>query len=179
MRMNCWEKGYKTLYDVPETPDLAVIAVPPPAAPLPSGLRRRAFRAAVVITAGFAELGAEGGRLQDEMVTAARAAGMVLVGPNCNGIMSPWELYVDFPSYHVRRNLAVVCQSGGIVDGLARRSMIRGLGCKACAWRAATRRTCTWRITWPYLADDPRTNVILCYIEGFKDADRFYRIARG
>ena len=174
------KKAYKTLYDVPETPDLAVIAVPPPAAP--SAVRdcaEKGVRAAVVITAGFAELGAEGGRLQDEMVTAARAAGMVLVGPNCNGIMSPWEkLYVDFPSYHVPPgNLAVVCQSGGIVDGLARRSMIRGLGCSLCV-ASGNEADLHMEDYLAYLADDPRTNVILCYIEGFKDADRFYRIAR-
>ena len=174
------KKVYKTLEDVPETPDLAIIVVPPKAV-LASvqACTDKGIKAAVCITAGFAELGEEGSRLQDEMVITARAKGMVMVGPNCNGIMSPWEkLYVDFPSFHVPPgSIALVCQSGGIVDGLARKAMIKGLGCSLCV-ASGNEADLHMEDYLAYLADDLRTSVILCYIEGFKDAERFYRIVR-
>ena len=174
------KKVYKTLEDVPETPDLAVIAVPPKTVlAAVQACTDKGIKAAVCITAGFAELGEEGRRLQDEMVKTARAKGMVMVGPNCNGIMSPWEkLYVDFPSFHVPPgSIALVCQSGGIVDGLARQIMIKGMGCSLCV-ASGNEADLHMEDYLAYLADDPRTSVILCYIEGFKDADRFYRIVR-
>lgn len=174
------KKVYKTLEDVPETPDLAVIAVPPKSAlAAVQACTDKGIKAAVCITAGFAELGDEGRRLQDEMVKTARAKGMVMVGPNCNGVMSPWEkLYVDFPSFHVPPgSIALVCQSGGVVDGLARRIMIKGMGCSLCV-ASGNEADLHMEDYLAYLADDPRTSVILCYIEGFKDAGRFYRIAR-
>lgn len=174
------KKVYKTLAAVPETPDLAVIAVPPQAVlAAVRACTEKGIKAAVVITAGFAELGEAGRRLQDEMVKTARAGGMVMVGPNCNGIMSPWEkLYVDFPSFHVPPgHMAIVCQSGGVVDGLARRSMIKGLGCSLCV-ASGNEADLHMEDYLAYLAEDPRTKVILCYIEGFKDAQRFYRIVR-
>ena len=174
------KKVYKTLEDVPETPDLAVIAVPPKSAlAAVQACTDKGIKAAVCITAGFAELGEEGRRLQDDMIKTARAKGMVMVGPNCNGIMSPWEkLYVDFPSFHVPAgDIAVVCQSGGVVDGLARKIMIKGMGCSLCV-ASGNEADLHMEDYLAYLADDPRTRVILCYIEGFKDAERFYRIAR-
>ncbi len=174
------KKVYKTLEDVPETPDLAVIAVVPKAAlAAVQACTDKGIKAAVCITAGFAELGEEGRRLQDEMVKKARAHGMVMVGPNCNGIMSPWEkLYVDFPSFHVPPgSIALVCQSGGVVDGLARQLMIRGMGCSLCV-ASGNEADLHMEDYLTYLAEDPHTRAILCYIEGFKDAGRFYRIVR-
>ena len=173
-------KVYKTLEEVPETPDLAVIAVPPRAAlAAVQACTDKGIRAAVCITAGFAELGREGRDLQDAMVEAARAKGMVMVGPNCNGIMCPWDkLYVDFPSFHVPPgNISMVCQSGGIVDGLARKAMLKGMGCSLCV-ASGNEADLHMEDYLAYLGDDPRTKVILCYIEGFKDAERFYRVAR-
>lgn len=173
-------KVYKTLAEVPETPDLAVIAVSPKAAlAAVQACTDKGIKAAVCITAGFAELGEEGRGLQDAMVKAAREKGLVMVGPNCNGIMCPWEkLYVDFPSYHVPPGrIAVVCQSGGIVDGLARKAMLKGMGCSLCV-ASGNEADLHMEDYLAYMGDDPRTQVILCYIEGFKDAPRFYRIAR-
>ncbi len=174
------KKVYKTLEDVPGTPDLAVIAVPAKASlSAVQACIDKGIRAGVVITAGFAELGEEGRELQDQMVRKARAKGMILTGPNCNGFMSPWEkLYVEFPSYHVPPGgIAVVCQSGGILDGLARQAMVKGLGCSLCV-SSGNEADLHMEDYLAYLAEDPRTKVILCYIEGFKDGDRFYRTVR-
>jgi len=174
------KKVYRAVQDIPETPDLAVIAVPP--RDVLSAVRacvEKGVRAAVVITAGFAELGDEGRALQDRIVASARRGGLILVGPNCNGFMSPWaKLYVDFPNFHVPAgHIAIVGQSGGVMDGLARQMMNRGLGCSLCV-ASGNEADLHVEDYLTYLADDPRTNVILCYIEGFKNGERFLSIAR-
>src|SRR5689334_14631387 len=74
---------YPDVASLPSTPDLAVIATPPQAVPeLISALGSRGTRAAVVITAGFSELGAQGHALQQAMLDAARPHLLRIVGPN-------------------------------------------------------------------------------------------------
>lgn len=172
-------KAYRSVNEIPATPDLAVIAVPPSSvAQTIRECTAKGVRAGVIITAGFAELGEQGSRLQQEIVETARAGGMVLVGPNCNGIMSPWDnLYIEFPSFHVPPGpIAVVAQSGNVMDVLSRQVMVKGLGCSQCV---ASGNEADLHIEdyLAYLGDDPHTKVILCYIEGFKDGGRFFKIA--
>jgi acyl-CoA synthetase (NDP forming) len=170
---------YRSVSEIPEVPDLACIVVPPQA--VVSVIKEcvaKGVKAGVVITAGFAELGKEGSRLQAEMVEEAHKGGMVLVGPNCNGIMNPWhKLYVDFPPFYVPAGpIAVVAQSGNVVDAMARQIMLKGLGCSLCV---ASGNEADLHIEdyLEYLGEDPNTQVILCYIEGFKDGRRFLKIA--
>ena len=173
-------KVYRAVQDIPEAPDLAVIAVPPKdVLPAVEACVEKGVKAAVVITAGFAELGCEGEELQDRITDSARKGGMILVGPNCNGFMSPWaKLYIDFPNFHVPPgHIAIIGQSGGVMDGLARQMMNRGLGCSLCV-ASGNEADLHVEDYLTYLADDPQTKVILCYIEGFKNGERFFRIAR-
>jgi acyl-CoA synthetase (NDP forming) len=172
--------SYPSVSAIPGTPDLAVIVVPP--ANVVQIVREcvaKGVRAGVVITAGFAELGEKGAQMQHEMVTAARSGGMVLVGPNCNGFMSPWEkLYVQFPSFFTPAGpIAVAAQSGNVMDALARQAMLRGIGCSVTV---ASGNEADLHIEdyLTYLADDPHTEVVLSYIEGFKDGRRFFDTAR-
>jgi acyl-CoA synthetase (NDP forming) len=172
-------KVYHSVSEIPEIPDLVCIVVPPPAVvPVIKECVARGVKAGVVITAGFAELGEEGSRMQAEMVEEAHKGGMVLVGPNCNGIMNPWyKLYVDFPLFHVPPGpIAIVAQSGNVVDAVARQIMLKGLGCSLCV---ASGNEADLHIEdyLEYLGEDPNTKVVLCYIEGFKDGRRFLKIA--
>ena len=83
------QAAYPSLGDVPGPVDLAVIATP--AATVPGIVRAAAAKgvaAAVVLSAGFAEVGDEGAKLQAEAVAAARAGGVRLVGPNCFGVQN-------------------------------------------------------------------------------------------
>ena len=173
-------KVYKSVADIPETPDLAVIIVPPPAVvPVIKECVDKGIKAGIVITAGFAELGEKGAQLQQEMVEAAHKGRMVLVGPNCNGIMSPWEkLYIEFPAFFTPPGpIAIVAQSGNVMDVLAREIMLRGLGCSVCI-ASGNEADLHSEDYLEYLADDPHTKVILCYIEGFKDGQRFLQVAK-
>lgn len=80
-------RAYASVADVPDPVDLAVIVVPAQEVPaVVDACGRRGISAALVISGGFAEAGADGGRLQDELVAAARRHGVRVVGPNCFGI---------------------------------------------------------------------------------------------
>ena len=80
-------KAYKAIGEVPVAPDLAVIAVAgDEAVRAVEECAAKGVRVAVVMTSGFGELGAEGKRSQARMAAAAQAAGMRLVGPNCQGL---------------------------------------------------------------------------------------------
>ena len=174
------KKVYRTLEDIPETPDLAVIVVPTNAVlSVVRACAAKGIKAAVIITAGFAELGGEGKQLQEQIVETARKGGMVIVGPNCNGFINPWaKLYVEFPNFHVPSGgIAIVGQSGGIIDGLMRKVMIKGLGCSLCV-ASGNEADLHMEDYLAYLSEDPNTKVILCYIEGFRDGKRFFNIAR-
>ncbi len=80
-------KAYASIGEVPEAPDLAVIAVAgDDAVRAVEDCARRGVKVAVVMTSGFGEIGAAGKAAQERMATSARAAGMRLVGPNCQGL---------------------------------------------------------------------------------------------
>jgi len=116
-------KAYASVNDLPETPDLAVIVTPPPTVPpVIDQCVAKGIRAGLVITAGFAEVGGDGEGLQREMLDRARRGNMVLVGPNCNGIMSPSsKLYSAMPPiFPPPGPIAVVAQSGNVATSIVR-----------------------------------------------------------
>jgi acyl-CoA synthetase (NDP forming) len=172
-------KVYRNIAELPEIPDLAVIVVPPPAVvPAVRECIGKGIQAGIVITAGFAELGERSGGIQQELTDEARAGGMVLVGPNCNGVMNPQDrVHIQFPPFLVPPGpIAIVSQSGNVVDSLARQIMLRGFGCSNCV-STGNEAVLHTEDYLEYLAEDPRTRVILCYVEGFKDGRRFFRVA--
>lgn len=173
-------KAYRNITDLPETPDLAVIIVPPPACP--AVIREcisKGIKAGIVITAGFAETNAEGERLQQEMVDTAREGGMVFTGPNCNGIMSPWNRqYIQFPAFYSPPGpIGIITQSGNVMDSLSYQINRHGFGCSVCV-ASGNEALLHCEDYLEYMGKDPHTRVILSYIEGFKDGRRFMDVAR-
>ena len=174
--------AYPDLSSCPQPPDLALVAVP---APLVAGVvdqaGRLGIRAVCVISAGFAETGAEGRVLQDELRRRARAAGVRLIGPNCMGLLSGGpdpRFNATFSTvFPPPGRLAFVSQSGGL--GLAALALFTGpsLGVSGFVSVGNT-ADLTPNDLLLYWDEDPGTSLILAYLESVPDPRRFARIAR-
>jgi acetyl coenzyme A synthetase (ADP forming)-like protein len=175
-------RAYASVKDVDGPVDVAFVAVP--AAGVLGVVRECAekeVRALVVISAGFAETGEEGRRRQDELLAVCRAAGMRLVGPNCMGVIntdpavrlngtfaqaSPPEGGVAFLSQSGALGIAVINRATALALGL---SSFVSVGNKADV--SPNDLLCYWE-------QDPRTDVVLLYLESFGNPQRFASIAR-
>jgi acyl-CoA synthetase (NDP forming) len=127
-------KAYRTIGEVPEAPELAVIAVAgEDAVRAVQDCARRGVKVAVVMTSGFGELGAAGRAAQERMVASARAAGMRLVGPNCQGLANfATGAVANFSTiFHEMQGrdgpVAIVSQSGACSQAIYILARQRGL----------------------------------------------------
>jgi len=173
-------KVYPTVAELPGPVDLVIVVVPPRA--VPKVIRDCAGRAkvALIITAGFGELGAEEKRLEDEIVEAARQGGIRVVGPNCNGVMcsKPSKLYALMPSFFAQPNtLSMASQSGNVGGIMMRMSILRtcGFGKYVSSGNEADLHMEDY---FEYFLDDPDTDVILSYVEGARDGKRLMDVSR-
>ncbi|MEQ8268896.1 MAG: bifunctional acetate--CoA ligase family protein/GNAT family N-acetyltransferase [Parvibaculum sp.] len=171
---------YKDIASLPETPDLAIIATPPHTVPsLVADLGARGTKAAVVITAGFGELGEEGRALQAKMLEAAKPYLLRIVGPNCLGIMAPGNgLNGSFGHLQPETgNVAFVSQSGAIVTAVLDWATSRGIGFSHIVSLGGMADV-DFGDMLDYLAADPQTKSILLYIESVTDARKFMSAGR-
>ena len=143
-------------------------------------LGRQGARAAVVITAGFAEdREARGGDLQRELVSAARSHRMRLVGPNCVGILVPGiGLNASFARGPAQPgNLAFVAQSGAIITSVLDWADPRGIGFSHLV-SLGDMADVDFGDLLDYLAADGATRALLLYIETVGNARKFMSAAR-
>ena len=83
-------KAYRSVLDLPEVPDLAVIVLPTRiVAETLEACGRKGVKAAIVVSAGFKEVGSEGAKLEEELVRVVQRHGIRLLGPNCIGVANP------------------------------------------------------------------------------------------
>jgi acyl-CoA synthetase (NDP forming)/GNAT superfamily N-acetyltransferase len=159
--------------DLPEVPDLAVIAVPAAAVPgVADACGRRGVRALVVITSG---LGAEGA----DLLAVCRRYGMRLVGPSCLGVMVPGTgLNASFTDEMARPGVAgLVVQSGGVGIAVLEHLSRLGIGVSSFAsvgdkYDVSSNDLLTW---W---AQDGVTRMAVLYVESFGSPRKFARTAR-
>ena len=142
---------------------------------------RKHVHALVILSAGFAELGDEGAELQRSIVTTARANGMRVVGPNCLGIANTdpaVRLNATFaPTPPVEGNVAFLSQSGGLGIELLSQAAARGMGISQFV-SVGNKSDVSGNDLLQFWDDDPRTGVILLYLESFGNPRKFARIAR-
>lgn len=171
---------YQNLSSLPNPADMMVIVVPPESVPSIVGEAANiGIHAGVVITAGFAELGGEGERLQQEFAGIARSVNMVLVGPNCNGINSPDScLYCTMPPIFPKPGrLSIVSQSGNVGASILRRAVAYDLGVANYA-ASGNEAVLQCQDYLEYYAQDPQTAVVAAYIEGLRDGSGFFEVAK-
>lgn len=171
---------YEDVASLPSAPDLAVIATPPDSVPgLIVDLGRIGTRAAVVITAGFGELGERGKALQQQALEAARPYLLRLVGPNCVGLMVP-GIGLDASFSHLaphKGDLAFVSQSGAMITAVLDWAAARAIGFSYVV-SLGDMADVDFGDTLDYLATDGGTRAILLYVEAIKDARKFMSAAR-
>lgn len=170
--------AYASVRDLPTAPDMAVLAVP--AAATADALRdcaARGVKAAVVLTSGFAEAGAEGTAMQDDLVRIAREGGIRLLGPNCLGTVSVTDGVIGSFTIVLEDNMppagnvGIVSQSGNIGSYVMQAVSHRGLGVSRFI---ATGNEADVDVAdgIAALAQDKVTRVILCIMETCRDAGR-------
>ncbi|MGR8933807.1 MAG: bifunctional acetate--CoA ligase family protein/GNAT family N-acetyltransferase [Gammaproteobacteria bacterium] len=168
-------KAYASIEAVPDPVDLAVIATP--AATVPAILRQcgeKGVTAAVIISAGFAELGEPGKRLERELLDIARHYGIRIIGPNCLGVIRPSaQLNATFGDGKIKDGkLALVSQSGAVCTAILDWGQAQNIGFSTVVSIGSAADVDFGEIL-DFLALDGKTTGILLYVEGVHDARRF------
>ena len=173
-------KSYPHIGDVPEAVDMAVIATPAATVPQLIGECVAAgAKSAVVISAGFRELGGAGAALEQQIQDQLRRSPMRLIGPNCLGIMNPAiglnaTFAKDVPK---AGNVAFLSQSGALLSAILDWSHREEVGFSAIV-STGSMLNVGWGDLIYYFGDDPHTKSILLYMESVGDARSFLSAAR-
>jgi len=174
--------AYADVDALPEVPELAIVVRPAEAVQAAlEACARRGVAAVIVLSAGFAEHDAVGAARQAALVDTVRSHGMRMVGPNCLGVISTdpaVRLNATFaPLYPAAGRVAMASESGALGLAVLALAEERGLGLSAFV-SLGNRADVSSNDLLAHWADDPRTGVILLYLESFGNARRFARLAR-
>ncbi len=168
-------KVYPDLNAIPEDLDLVVIATPAPTVPvIVRQCGEKGVSSIIIISAGFGELGAEGKRLQQEVLDIAHRYSIRIIGPNCLGIIRPsGYLNATFGDGVVKGgNLALLSQSGAVCTAILDWAKSNDIGFSTVVSMGAAADIDFGEVL-DYLAMDAKTTGILMYVEGIRDARRF------
>ena len=171
---------YPNIAAIGEEVDLAVVITPAPA--VASVLREcvsAGVRGAIVISAGFAELGAEGKARETEIGKVLSTGGLRMIGPNCLGVMNPRTgLNATFAqSNALPGNLAFLSQSGALCTAILDWSRRENVGFSGFV-SVGSMLDVSWGDLIYHYGDDPYTTSILIYMESIGDARSFLSAAR-
>jgi len=175
---------FAKLSDIPGEVDLAVITLP--ATSVPEALAEcgtKSVKAAAIISSGFAEVGGEGVRLQDELQRIALENGIAVCGPNCSGFVYFPERVTATFSVGLDGGLpeagpaAFISQSGALSSYILGAAKERGL---AFRYWITTGNECVLSFTdyLQYVLEDPEVRLVLGYLEDARDGQAFQAAAR-
>jgi len=173
-------KAYPNIGAVPERVDLAMIVTP--AATVPDVIGEcvdAGVRGAIVISAGFKEIGPAGAELERRVLEQARRGRMRLIGPNCLGVMCPYTgLNATFAGRAARPgSVGFISQSGALCTAILDWSLKEHVGFSAFV-SVGSMLDVGWGDLIDYLGDDPYTKCIVIYMESVGDARSFLSAAR-
>ena len=168
-------KAYPKLGDIPGSVDFALIAVPAKIVVdvVHEAVEKR-VKTALIFSSGFSELGAEGGRMQQELVTIARQSDIRLIGPNCLGMYNSATRFFCSFSTNLERaqpkpgGLAIVSQSGAFGSHLSYLAHLRGLD---MTYWITTGNECDVHVAEmvKLFAENDDVHAIFAYAESIKD----------
>ena len=173
-------KAYRSVVDIPDTIDLAVIVVTEKL--VPEIMRQcvtKGVKSAIIITSGFGEMGEEGRKLEKEVADIARQGGIHFIGPNSMGHadtrsqLSTFGQFGEMP----KGNVAVLAQSGSTCLKIVRSLADSGIALSKYV-STGNEADLTMEDYLEYLAEDDDTKVIAAYVEGLRDGRRFFNLAK-
>ncbi|MCC6391287.1 MAG: GNAT family N-acetyltransferase [Bryobacterales bacterium] len=173
-------RAYPSVREVPEAVDLAVVVTPAQTVP---GIIRECVDAgvkgAIVLAAGFRELGPRGEALEQQALEEARKGALRIIGPNCLGVMCPTSgLNATFANAMARQGtVAFLSQSGALCTAVLDWSHRELVGFSAFV-SIGSMADVGWGDLIDYLGNDARTRSILIYMESVGDARSFLSAAR-
>lgn len=175
-------RSYRSVSEVPEAVDLAVLAVPAAGVlAVVDDCAAAGVKALVVVSAGFKEVGGAGAALEAELTRRVRAAGMRMVGPNCLGLINldpQVRLNATFsPALSPPGSVAFLSQSGALGVAILDYSRDLGLGLSSFV-SIGNKADVSSNDLLEYWERDPLTDVVLMYLESFGNPRKFSAIAR-
>jgi acyl-CoA synthetase (NDP forming) len=175
------QPAYKSVSDLPQPADQVYVMVPTDAVlPVLRAAAAQGTRSAVVLTAGFGEVGEEGRRKEAELIAFARESGMVVLGPNGNGFINltagitPYGLPV--PAVRTG-SVGFVLQSGALASAVLTFAAARDVGISRLV-SMGNEAIVSLTDVVDHLVDDPATTVIALFIEQVRAPAEFARVAR-
>jgi acetyltransferase len=173
-------KAYPNIASAPEPVDLAVIVTPAKTVPgLVDECVKAGVKAAIIISAGFKEVGPEGAELERQILEKAKSANMRLIGPNCLGLMNPVSgLNATFAAdMALLGSVAFISQSGALITAVLDWSLQEKVGFSSII-SLGSMLDVNWGDMINYLGNDPQTHSIVIYMEAIGDARAFLSAAR-
>ncbi|WP_230973362.1 bifunctional acetate--CoA ligase family protein/GNAT family N-acetyltransferase [Aeromicrobium terrae] len=174
--------SYKSVQDVPDEIDLAIVAVPSESvADVVLDCAAKGVHGLIVISAGFADVGPEGRKRQRALVNLSRSYGLRLIGPNCLGVINTApEVQLNAslaPFMPPQGRVGFFCQSGALGTAILESVARRGLGLSTFV-SAGNRADVSGNDLLQYWQEDDATEVVLLYLESIGNPRKFSRIAR-
>jgi len=175
-------KAYKSVLEVPDQIDLAVVATPNKIVPkVMEEVGKKKIKGAIVVSAGFKEVDENGAQLEEEIGIIGKNYGVRIIGPNCLGIMSLSHrnmMNATFlkitPQYG---NIALVSQSGAICAATVEDAIAQNIGFSKVI-SMGNKVDMDENDILELLAYDKETRVIVMYLEDIHDGRRFMQITK-
>ncbi|MCS7252826.1 MAG: acetate--CoA ligase [Armatimonadota bacterium] len=175
-------KAYPSIMEVPGDVDLAVIVVPAPIVPqVLDECGRKGVKGAIVISAGFKEIGGEGIERERRIKEIADNYGIALIGPNCLGVINTDPAVSMNASFAGRMpqagRIAFISQSGALCTAVLDYARGQNIGFSKIV-SMGNKADVDESDILVALAEDPQTSVILMYLEELTSGRRFFEVAR-
>jgi acetyl coenzyme A synthetase (ADP forming)-like protein len=170
-------KAYPRVDTVPGKVEMAVIVVPAKFVPEVMGqCANIGVKAAVIISGGFREVGADGEELEKALAEIAAKGGIRVIGPNCQGINNPHSgLCATWPLVTRKGPIAVITQSGTVGAAMSCWAEQEGIGISKCV-ALGNRIDVNECDLIEYFCQESNTHVIAVYVEGVADGQRFIQV---
>ena len=172
--------AYPTLASIPDQVDIAIVVVPARVVPqIVQEAGEKAIPLVIIISSGFRESGKAGSDLELRVLAQAERYGTRIMGPNCLGIMLPYQgINTTFDPVSPRPGtIAFISQSGAIISTIIDWSLPEEIGFSAVI-SIGNQADLTFEDFLHYVGEDPKTRAIILYIEEIHDGKRFMEIAR-